>query len=456
MKIIRNNNAENIVINSEQKFRLDLGWQENLVDFETEVLESIINPTLNYETVRYIHKEYQGSIGPQTDIWFSFYFVGSNGYYMQDYNAPSSDISHRENELMLKQATESFFRLEFYKTPRVLDENENVIGFEEPTRQNRKLVFAKNLALPLGEKYLYKDPTGYTEFYIHVPVFQGSNYRNKENMYLFWFEDESVIDDTTYFGNGSGNTFFMSAKFMDAKTASIVDFTNSGFTTGHTINDANDMYYQVDFNHLNRTYSIAKYTGGTAVFNANRALNERIGWNTGHTNFNPIKFFERGGGGIGIAPTATPLPTSTPTPTATPIPSVVASVCYTITSGYMPVTGAAGSSAQGTITVTGGNVNIWTMYNSGGLSNGEVIWSATINSTSIFGDFMVLTYGQPGYTTSGGSTGNGYVTLSPGTYSLSLLKSDNYSSGNGITNIMWAQSSITNPNVSTYAAICII
>lgn len=364
MKILKNNNTQNILFNGEQNFKLDLGWQENLADFETEVLESIINPAVNYETVRYIHTAYNGSVGSQTDIWYSFFFVGNNGAYVQDYEAPTPNILLRENEMMLAQATHSFFRLEFYKTPSknwnpktTYSQNEivyyidstntgniysssinnnfnnnpetgtgwtisqaNNICFEEPSRQNRKLVFARNLSLPLGEKYLYTD--GGVQFYIHVPVFHGTNFRNKENMYLFWFEDESVLDDTNYMGNTTGNTFFMSAKFFDAKTSGIVDFTNSGFTTSHVVNDTSDMYYQVDFNHLNRTYCVYPYTGGTAILNSSCNMNQRIGWNTGNT-FNPIKFYERGGANVILA-TPTPLPTTTPTPTpiasATPTP----------------------------------------------------------------------------------------------------------------------------------------
>ena len=92
MKILRNTNSQNILFNGEQNFKLDLGWQENLADFETEVLESIINPAVNYETVRYIHTSYNGSVGPQTDIWYSFFFVGANGTYVQDYEAPTPNI----------------------------------------------------------------------------------------------------------------------------------------------------------------------------------------------------------------------------------------------------------------------------------------------------------------------------------------------------------------------------
>ena len=94
------------------------------------------------------------------------------------------------------------------------------------------------------------------------------------------------------------------------------------------------------------------------------------------------------------------------------------------------------------------------MYNSGGISNGTAFWSTTINSITISGTFTILTSGQPRYTTTGGSTGNGYITLAPGTYSLSLLKTDNYSSGAGISTIMWSASSNTNPNLTTSVTTC--
>lgn len=80
MEILKNNTNLNIVINTEQNFRTDLGWQENFVDFEKEVLEDIVNPAKNYETVRYIHRPYPSTViglggKEQCDIWFSFYFI---------------------------------------------------------------------------------------------------------------------------------------------------------------------------------------------------------------------------------------------------------------------------------------------------------------------------------------------------------------------------------------------
>ena len=48
---ISNNKDLSILINTEQNFKTDLGAQENLLDFEDEVLKDIINPAQNYETV---------------------------------------------------------------------------------------------------------------------------------------------------------------------------------------------------------------------------------------------------------------------------------------------------------------------------------------------------------------------------------------------------------------------
>jgi hypothetical protein len=352
MKILRKDTDLNILLNTETDFQTNLGWEENLKEFETEVLNDIINPIENYETVRYIHKPYTSSGVTQTDIWFYFYFQ-SGGTYVQDYTPQG--ISSQENENMLKQATESFFRLEFFKTPiknwnsdstykitelvtyngntytSLLNSNKNnnpltssgkwVLSslnsqvYEPPTRQNRKLIFAKNLSLPLGEKMFYNPLNGY----IHLPVFQGSNYKNKENMYFFWFQDESVLTETNLSGTTTGNSFFMTAKFYNAKDGTIIDFANDSYSTGHTITEQNDMYYQVDINKTDYSYQVYFYNGVVKC--------EEVGL----TN-KPIMFFERGGGTApnnilyhicsNVTPTPTPTSTNIPTPTQTPTPTV--------------------------------------------------------------------------------------------------------------------------------------
>ena len=325
MIIRRQTIDQNLIINTETDFQTDLGWEDNLMQFEEEILNEIINPIENYETVRYIHKPYFFETGAtQTDIWFYFYF-NTGGTYNQDYQ--SVGIKNKDNEHLLAQSTKSFFRLEFYKTPLkiwnpnikyqlnekvyyevvtptgttgntytslisdninnnpntsvnwvILSGDTNSIYCDPPTRQNRKLVFAKNLSLPNGEKVFDSVLNGH----LHIPIFTGSNYRNKENMYMFWFEDESVLTETNLSGSTTGNTFFMTAKFYDAENGSIYDFTNN---TGYThVNESQDMYYQVDIDKVEHTYSIYKY--------ATQKSTNRFGTVSGLT-ITPITFYQK-------------------------------------------------------------------------------------------------------------------------------------------------------------------
>lgn len=300
MEILRKSNDKSLVINQEQDFQTNLGWAENMQQFESEALEKIINPIDNYETVRYIHKPYSGCGINQTDIWFHFYFKNGATYDGGlDYNLIG--ITSDENAKMLKQTTKSFFRLEFYKTP----------NGDAPERSNRKLVFTKDLMLPTGEKFYYNT----LRENIHLPVFMGSNYRNKENMYLFWFHDDTPFAEATL----TGNTFWVTAKFYNGKDGSVLDFTNRPLTTGATINESNDLYFKMVIDRSDYSYQIYRYTG---------TIGTRIG-----ESCDPIMFFETGGGTFTpgktpppdttLIPTPTPTiaGTDTPTPTPTPTPT---------------------------------------------------------------------------------------------------------------------------------------
>lgn len=262
MEILRKNSDQNLIVNPNQMFKTDLGWTDNAEMMENEILYQIINPTENYETVRYVHSPYTSGLGVnQTDIWFYFYFLDGTNSYTNGLDYNHAGITYQENAKMLKQSTESFFRLEFYKTS----------NDEAPTNLNRRLVFAKNLSLPLSEKQFYLTLNDY----IFVPVFMGSNYRNKENMYFFWFSDDTAFDET----NLTGNTFYMTAKFYNSKDGSVIDFTNKSLNSGTTVNEVNDLYFKVIIDRTDFSYQIFRFDG-------------TIGTRIGESN-DPIKFYER-------------------------------------------------------------------------------------------------------------------------------------------------------------------
>jgi hypothetical protein len=105
----------------------------------------------------------------------------------------------------------------------------------------------------------------------------GSNYRNKENMYLFWFQDESVLSGTTL----SGDTFWMTAKFYNAEDGGITDFCNDIFAPSREIVDTTDMYYKMVIDRTDYSYQIYRFNGTTGT---------RVG-----ESDDPIKFYEKGG-----------------------------------------------------------------------------------------------------------------------------------------------------------------
>ena len=423
MKLRLNSQDQKIILNKNESFRLDSGWDESIQSFEDEVLESIINPIENYETNRYIHKPYISSAASpppssteaeeegnelttttvntveQTDIWFYFYFV-KDGSYGNGLDYMASGI--QQTDKLLSDLRNSFFRLEFYKTP----------NGEQPNRTNRRLVFAKNLSPAVGERVQY---TGKLEK-LYVPVFMGSSMRNKENMYLFWFHDDTVLEETGL----TGGTFFMSAKFYNAADGSKILFGNKPIADSSTVEQEDDLYYRVEFYRQDNgepTYHYIVYEeNGTYPY---------LGTRKGTTD-NPIKFYQMEGV---EAPAATPAPTGggnnptpNPTPNATPAPTpgpTSSSPTITWSAGTLVSVSATApqqmnlNDISGTVTVTNGSVNVY--IQSSKATNFSNVSYATLNVTSV---------GSLSVTCISGDTNDNslpsVLTIPPGTYNYTL------------------------------------
>ena len=265
MKLRYTNDSKNLVLNQDQSFKTDLGWLNTFEQYEQELLYEIINPIENYETSRYIHKPYTSSNGiEQTDIWFYFYFLDSNGQHTNGLDYTYQGINQQDDKLRA-DLKNSFFRLEFYKTP----------DNDPPNRSNRRLVFAKNLSLPVGERCVLSGTTSFR----YVPVFTGSNFKNKENMYLFWFEDDTVLEETTL----TGGTFFMTAKFYNAVNGDRIQFANKSVSSANLVEE-DDLYFEVFMDRSNApsyNYDVSDYDS-TGTVRGNRR----------GTSDSPIKFYQ--------------------------------------------------------------------------------------------------------------------------------------------------------------------
>lgn len=253
MEILNNNSENKILLDIKTKFQTDLGWEETVQEFESEVLESIINPLENYETVRYTHKPYNS----KNDIWYQFYFYNNSSTHVGGLDYELIGIKSDENKKLTNSNNPCFFRLEFYKTPN------NVL----PNRNNRKLAFTKMLLVPSGEKVFYKKIFDY----IYVPIFRGSSYLKNENVDLYWFYDDDVLKGSIY----SGDTFYLTVRFYNTLDNSIYNFTNKSLTPTQTISEENDVYYKFVLDKTTLTFQLFDSTGN------------RIGLTD-----NPIKFYE--------------------------------------------------------------------------------------------------------------------------------------------------------------------
>jgi hypothetical protein len=167
----------------------------------------------------------------------------------------------------------------------------------------------------LGEQVYYTD----IEKNVYVPIFVGSNYRNKENMYLYWFQDDTVLEGTTL----SGNTFYMAAKFYNTIDGTNISFLNKPLPTSGIINEEEDVYFKVIIDRGDYSYVI--YSGNT-----NWVLTHRVG---GSSIGTPVRWYENGS-----IVQSTPIVTSTVTPTHTPsvTPTHMSTVTPTRTPSVTP------------------------------------------------------------------------------------------------------------------------
>lgn len=263
MEILNSNSNKNIILNAESNFIMNVGWEDNVKQYENDILQTLINPKLNFETTRFGHDSYISVNGVKQDnIWFYFYFYSDSGMtHDGGLNYEYAGLSLEKNSKLSVDTYESFFRLDFYKIPLLSD---NTLDY-----LNKRLVFTKNLRVPLGEKVYY------SSIYdsVYVPIFMGSNYKNEENMYIYWFMNDNILSDP----NLTGNTFYMTAKYYNAVDGTIIDFTKNDMTINDKSTESGDTYYTVTINRNNNTYIIT----GSGRFG---------------TSDNPIKFYEKTGG----------------------------------------------------------------------------------------------------------------------------------------------------------------
>ena len=258
-------NNEDTYINLPMEIDFDNFGREDLIkQYENDVLEEVINPVEDFETTRYSHTQWLTvNNEPKTSTTYEFFFFDrnvdvsnanatiSNWKSSYNYVDPSvyqtySGISFTNKEMYYyaNSFKRSFFKLDFYDS-------------KQP--ENQRLYFTLVIPTQQGEKQEVDigTPSVPKPVIIRTPTFNLDFIGDKEGYFIYWLKSREYIDV---------NTFYMSAKFFNAKTGQFVRMINrpqSEMSETFKFNKTEYFYYKVDLDVNNYQYQVFQGYGST-------------------------------------------------------------------------------------------------------------------------------------------------------------------------------------------------
>lgn len=250
--------------NKEITIPLEIDWdftgqQQSIELYEDEVTKEVIGNGYDFEVTRFPHDK--DDVTQKTEINYEFFFysggpTNNSLSWNQSYTSEGftvSDIYYFSNNF-----SKSFFKLDFYDT--IDDKRQtNYITVILPTTQGFKTGATLN----------------YSPALIKYPKFKLDYVGDKEGFFIYWLKSLDFLPI---------NTFYMTAKFYNAKTGKFVKMMNTPqytFSGDPTTFDAlKYFYYRVVFNYVSKTYRVYEFDP------LNTTTNIRVGTTT------PIKWYE--------------------------------------------------------------------------------------------------------------------------------------------------------------------
>ena len=228
-----------------------IGQDDAIEKYQEEVVEEIVGFPGDFEILRFAHDSYNN--GTKTDIKYDFHFFGDiNGNEPVN---PSSDVTTAtisnwitsyipegflttEIYYYTKPFTKSFFKLDFYDTKNTISQT-NYFTVIIPVQQGFTVSGTVSSLLP--------------DVQIKIPSFKLDYVGDKEGFFLYWLRNKD-------FYNGL-NTFYMTAKFFDARLGVFVKMMNTPqkstlVGSPFTFNPEDFFYYKVILDYNTKTYQV--------------------------------------------------------------------------------------------------------------------------------------------------------------------------------------------------------
>lgn len=246
----------NIPVNMQWDF---MGRDDSISEYETDALRRVIGLPVDFEIAKFVHNTFPNM---DSSIDYEFYFyddsqpITANTVGNWGITYLNEGFSIKEVYYYAKPFTKSFFKLDFYDTT------------EERTQQ-----IYLSIILPVQQ--------GHTQTAVLSPLIPPVEIKkpkmtldylgDKEGFAIYWLRYRNFIDIST---------FYMTAKFFDARLGIFKQMTNTRqdliTPTKFNFNNGEYFYYKVDLDYNNKTYEV--FSTWT---------NLRVG-----DSITPIKFYE--------------------------------------------------------------------------------------------------------------------------------------------------------------------
>ena len=238
------------------------GRDDSISVYEDDVISQLTGNKEDFEILRFAHAPY--SSNTKTDVKYMFHFFSVNGTVPPNpvqnvYSSLASDwlssyvpegFNVKEIYYYVKPFTKSFFKLDFYDSNTAITQT-NYFTVIIPTQQGATQSVSLSPYKPNVD--------------IRTPNFTLDYVRDKEGFFLYWLRKKSFLDINPNPAHTT-ETFYMTAKFFDARLGVFVKMTNQPQIT---INQANPFqfkperyfYYKVVLDYVTYTYQVFDWQG---------------------------------------------------------------------------------------------------------------------------------------------------------------------------------------------------
>lgn len=219
------------------------GQDDSIEEFQFDLVDDIIGNPRDYETLRFSHNAYGENF--QTKLQHNFFFYNSTASdiptslisnWVQNYEA--SGIPYDDIYFKSRPFKKSFFKIDFYDSK------------EPSTQKNYFTIILPVTNSEFSEQFI-PSINSLNNVKINIPQFNLDFIGYSEGFFIYWLKDIQLY---------KLKTFYMTAKFFDAKNGAFIAMMTAPQATlpnnRFSFNPSDYFYYQVNLDYTNKTYEI--------------------------------------------------------------------------------------------------------------------------------------------------------------------------------------------------------